>query len=489
MNTASPTKRRVLGALDPNACSPNKMRRHEGKLLSSSMQQSPVKSKLFATPRQGTASPARGRALLSSTAANSTLVSGMENQGVSKAQEEERGSPTKKRRSPSLASTASVGSSRGVSARVDTLEEGLGGEPVAKRPCLENKDEVQPRRAESPPSSLSTAATAPIRDRSVSPDATSVFDNSIVDNSQATVITEPDIASLVPATAPVPVTLPASLSRPRMTREQARQKAEILRLRLGLASYKVRTNQTEVSLDALEARAAEIKRPARNSFSAHGRSESHGQQNAYPAPTSLSASFPPPGTASSSTTRGGRRPLPAAPVRRPSMGVERGPRLAAPSRSPRFAQSRPATIIRDEQRWTQKTQNRYTHQQPRDSHHRPVHCQPVHHHQRHQSEVLPKSHHNTTTRDMSAADPRIPPRPRRATDSADSLLSALSRPYHPDNGNNTSQRRVSFVGHDRYQGRHDGGRARDEGDREADRETDMEDRGGAASGLLSLARS
>lgn len=147
MNTSSPTKRRVLGALDPNACSPNKVRRHEGKLFASSMQQSPVKSKLFATPRQGTASPARGRPLLSSTTANLALVLSMENQGVSRAQEAEGDGMSKKRRSPSLASTASVGSSRSVS-RVDGAEEGLGGEPVAKRPCLKNnRGEVQPRRA------------------------------------------------------------------------------------------------------------------------------------------------------------------------------------------------------------------------------------------------------------------------------------------------------------------------------------------------------
>lgn len=41
------------------------------------------------------------------------------------------------------------------------------------------------------------------------------------------------------------------------------------------------------------------------------------------------------------------------------------------------------------------------------------------------------------------------------------------------------------MGHDRYSDHRDGGEARDE----ADQETDMEDRGGAASGLLSLARS
>ncbi|KAK4197436.1 hypothetical protein QBC40DRAFT_267613 [Triangularia verruculosa] len=68
----------------------------------------------------------------------------------------------------------------------------------------------------------------------------------------ATTLTIPD----VPATLPVPVPTPmqTTTTRQRLTREQARQKAEILRLRLGLADYKVKTGQTDVSLDQLEKR-------------------------------------------------------------------------------------------------------------------------------------------------------------------------------------------------------------------------------------------
>ncbi|KAI1409549.1 hypothetical protein F5Y13DRAFT_92009 [Hypoxylon sp. FL1857] len=83
--------------------------------------------------------------------------------------------------------------------------------------------------------------------RSESPDEeSSIFDNSAIDTSEATTITEPDAE----VAAPTP---PAPPRRQRaMTREEARIKAETLRLRLGLASYKLRTGQTDVPLDQLK---------------------------------------------------------------------------------------------------------------------------------------------------------------------------------------------------------------------------------------------
>ncbi|KAI0971142.1 hypothetical protein F4678DRAFT_93898 [Xylaria arbuscula] len=91
------------------------------------------------------------------------------------------------------------------------------------------------------------------RPRSTSPEDSSLFDNSTIENSQVTVISEPDVE-----TAVAPAVTPAiTENRPRqgsMTREEARQKAEILRLRLGLASYKVKTNQTDVPLEKLQVR-------------------------------------------------------------------------------------------------------------------------------------------------------------------------------------------------------------------------------------------
>ncbi|EPE08634.1 cyclin-dependent kinase [Ophiostoma piceae UAMH 11346] len=70
---------------------------------------------------------------------------------------------------------------------------------------------------------------------SLSPATSSVFDMSAAVNmSQGTAITEPD----APRHASV-------------AREQARQRAEILKLRLGLARYKVRTGQVDVPLEQL----------------------------------------------------------------------------------------------------------------------------------------------------------------------------------------------------------------------------------------------
>ncbi|KAI1326056.1 hypothetical protein F5Y16DRAFT_376284 [Xylariaceae sp. FL0255] len=87
----------------------------------------------------------------------------------------------------------------------------------------------------------------PQRPRSPSVEDSSVCDTSTMDNTQVTSITEPDAPALAPA--------PPVVTRPRsMTREEARQKTEILRLRLGLASYKVKTNQTNLPLERLQIR-------------------------------------------------------------------------------------------------------------------------------------------------------------------------------------------------------------------------------------------
>ncbi|PHH88981.1 hypothetical protein CDD83_6802 [Cordyceps sp. RAO-2017] len=67
--------------------------------------------------------------------------------------------------------------------------------------------------------------------RSPSPEGCSVFDTSAADTTAATE------AEVLPARA--------------LTREEARHKVEILRLRLGLASYKLRTGQTSVPLQEL----------------------------------------------------------------------------------------------------------------------------------------------------------------------------------------------------------------------------------------------
>ncbi|KAK1494019.1 hypothetical protein CTAM01_09210 [Colletotrichum tamarilloi] len=84
------------------------------------------------------------------------------------------------------------------------------------------------------------------RTRSASPaDTSAVFDTSAMDMSQnTTILTEPD--------AEQARTLPPPRPRRLLTREEARQKARILRLKLGLANYKLQTGQENVPLDKLE---------------------------------------------------------------------------------------------------------------------------------------------------------------------------------------------------------------------------------------------
>ncbi|ERT01470.1 uncharacterized protein SPSK_07566 [Sporothrix schenckii 1099-18] len=89
--------------------------------------------------------------------------------------------------------------------------------------------------------SPAVAMTASASRRSLSPTTSSVFDlSAMVDTSQATNITEPDIDAPRPAGSSGPP-----------TREQSRQRAEILKLRLSLARYKVRTGQVDVPLEQL----------------------------------------------------------------------------------------------------------------------------------------------------------------------------------------------------------------------------------------------
>ncbi|KAG5971760.1 hypothetical protein E4U58_007235 [Claviceps cyperi] len=88
--------------------------------------------------------------------------------------------------------------------------------------------------------------------RTTSPSTSSVFDTTAAEGDApwATTAMEPEMAGIVATDAP-PAPL-APRTRGNMTREQAREKAEILRLRLGLASYKLRTGQTNIPLADLQ---------------------------------------------------------------------------------------------------------------------------------------------------------------------------------------------------------------------------------------------
>ncbi|ATY60993.1 cyclin-dependent kinase [Cordyceps militaris] len=100
------------------------------------------------------------------------------------------------------------------------------------------------------PAPVSTQSST--RSRTHSPDASSVFDASgAEDATWVTTATEPEfVGGGAPAMNPATTRTPPRA----LTREQTREKVEILRLRLGLASYKLRTGQVEVPLADLQPR-------------------------------------------------------------------------------------------------------------------------------------------------------------------------------------------------------------------------------------------
>ncbi|KAI1169972.1 hypothetical protein F4777DRAFT_570984 [Nemania sp. FL0916] len=146
-------------------------------------------------------------------------------------------------------------------------------DPSTKRPIEQENDRNTSDSAKKP--RLSSTETAPVspqnerplqqkvdnllRPRSLSPEDSSMFDNLVIDSSQVTTISEPDTETATAAASPAASTgiptVAEKRPRPRsMTREQARRTTEILRLRLGLAKYKVKTNQADVPLERLQAR-------------------------------------------------------------------------------------------------------------------------------------------------------------------------------------------------------------------------------------------
>ncbi|KAI0402733.1 hypothetical protein F4802DRAFT_343244 [Xylaria palmicola] len=139
----------------------------------------------------------------------------------------------------------------------DQENNGVAPDSTKKRRLSEAGAASHVPKNERPPSKEVDENTRP---RSVSPEDPSIFDNSTIENSQVTVISEPDVETTTSHAAAAAT----AESRPRqgsMTREEARQKAEILRLRLGLASYKVRTNQADVPLEKLQVRPIRGKFP------------------------------------------------------------------------------------------------------------------------------------------------------------------------------------------------------------------------------------
>ncbi|KAM3501026.1 hypothetical protein MY10362_005891 [Beauveria mimosiformis] len=129
----------------------------------------------------------------------------------------------------------------------DDNDSKYGQEKAAKKSKLDHADPVAAAAAAAVVSSTQSSTTT-ARSRTHSPDASSVFDASAAEDATwLTAATEPDVVAA--QTPPMVVARPGAL-----TREQAREKVEILRLRLGLASYKLRTGQVSVPLADLQAR-------------------------------------------------------------------------------------------------------------------------------------------------------------------------------------------------------------------------------------------
>lgn len=135
-------------------------------------------------------------------------------------------------------------------------------EPPAKKLCTSPVPAPPTSRTRAP--SHDQTEARPDQEPSRSPEDSSIFDTSAADASAVTAATDPDAPASVPehtppqqhpplSQPPPPIPPPASRSRP-LAREQARQKAEVLRLRLGLARYKLQTGQEDVPLERLERR-------------------------------------------------------------------------------------------------------------------------------------------------------------------------------------------------------------------------------------------
>jgi hypothetical protein len=158
--------------------------------------------------------------------------------------------------SPGVAKTSQLGLDKPLLLRDVQNSVTATDEPAAKRQCLSAPSSFSPtivddRRSENQD-----------RECSASPEPCSFFDNSAVDTSEATCTTEPDTE--VPIVSP-----PRPRRRPTITRGEARQRAETLRLRLGLAGYKLRTGQEDVPLERLQARRVPNKNTNERRLASH----------------------------------------------------------------------------------------------------------------------------------------------------------------------------------------------------------------------------
>ncbi|OHE98719.1 hypothetical protein CORC01_05985 [Colletotrichum orchidophilum] len=269
MNPPSPAKRRALAPLDANvnAMLPTKLHKHSKLMQPSSPRKSPVKALNLKRPlaavdifdenaigpnKKHCQEPASAASLPVTAAAAAAAAATAPAYGpeVAPAPAQELALASEAI-SPALASasgpaptTAPAQTEMDVDVEPDAIEDQSEESEEQKqdseqqpRPEIQGDDEQQEQQEDSRHETPRT--------RSVSPDTSAVFDTSAMDTSQnTTILTEPD--------AEQARTLPPPRPRRLLTREEARQKAQILRLKLGLANYKLQTGQENVPLDRLQ---------------------------------------------------------------------------------------------------------------------------------------------------------------------------------------------------------------------------------------------
>ncbi|KAL1837479.1 hypothetical protein VTJ49DRAFT_3740 [Mycothermus thermophilus] len=481
---STPSKRRVLGVLDGNARvspSPSKSGLHKLPSPLKSSIKSAFTIRADTDNDENAVDKTKGCLLFSPPP---TRCVGSSGPGLSPSKKT-LGNSSFSSQSPSALSppTTSDGSSR--KRRCEQGEPSpaadIADSPSRKRVCLTGDDALRP--------AASAPSPVPARPRSASPDTDgpSVFDLSTADNTQTTLLTEPEDAVSTGPTGTGPM-LAAGAVTParRLTREQAREKAEILRLRLGLASYKVRTGQTDMPLDQLEAIARAKRRRAETVSLAR---ESH----RHPVSGPVSASSPPPMTTTMITTTAmapKRHPLPSAPVRRPLSSAGASATLRRPSSAFHHHNHQPPY---------QPSHHHHHHHHRTQSDPRPRSHTYSHHHHHHQNrehdDTYPSRYQRRQSESSLLPDTAVLPTPTSAT----SFTSSFNRPPPPpaaaaaatvaaavDNDAWRRSRRprttsaASSLASGVSLSLHSVG--------EEDEDEDDEDRGGAASGLLSLSQ-
>ncbi|KAK1975697.1 hypothetical protein LZ30DRAFT_605036 [Colletotrichum cereale] len=261
MDPSSPAKRRALAPLDANvnAMSPTKMHKHSK--VPGSPRKSPIKTPLgLKRPLASVifdenAVAKKKQCQEPATAPSSVSASATANSSALVPAHVSAAAPTAA--TPAAASDdtiASTSASASTPTPAPPAQTETDMDPDTIEVSCEQQEQLEEQKLDDEPRGQQQLEKMQpreeqqtLRNRSASPDTSSVFDNSAMDTSQenTTMLTEPDAEQAARA---------QPLARPRrlLTREEARQKARILRLKLGLAKYKLQTGQENVPLDRLE---------------------------------------------------------------------------------------------------------------------------------------------------------------------------------------------------------------------------------------------